>query len=79
MNYDGKSNGDIIDKQDLSHPQLTETFYLNHMVVRVWKYDALIVAAYLLNARLALHPINVLIAGGKNVVAGCFYLTTTQN
>jgi hypothetical protein len=48
------------------------------MVVRVWKYDALTVAAYLLNVRLALHSINVLIAGGKNVVAGGLYQTTTR-
>jgi hypothetical protein len=53
-------------------PHFTEAIYLNHMVVRLWKYDVLSVAAYLLNVRLALHPTDVLIAGGKNVVAGGF-------
>lgn len=38
----------------------------------VWKYDALTAAVYLLNVRLALHPANVPIAGGKNVVAVWF-------
>ena len=45
----------------------------------LWKYDALTVAAFLLNVRLALHPINVLIAGVKNVVAGEFCPTMTED
>jgi hypothetical protein len=46
------------------------------MLVEVWKYDAPIVAAYLLNVRLVLHLENVSTAGGRNVVAGGFCLTT---
>ena len=45
----------------------------------LWKYDALTVAASLLNVRLALDPINVLIVGGKNVVAGGFCLRMTED
>ena len=36
-------------------------------------------AASLLNVRLALDPINVLIVGGKNVVAGGFCLRMTED
>jgi hypothetical protein len=53
-------------------PHFTESFYLNHMLVKVWKYDALTVAACLLSVLLALPPANVLIAGWKNVVAVWF-------
>jgi hypothetical protein len=40
------------------------------MFVRIWKYDALTVAAYLLSALLTLHPENVPTVYGKNVAAG---------
>ncbi len=68
----------MTDIQDLPYPHFTETFYLNPIVVRVWKYDALIVAAYLLNAWLALHLTNALIADEKNVVAGKFCPTIVK-
>ena len=43
------------------------------MLVRVWKYNALTVAAYILSVLLALHPANVPIAGWKNVVVAEFF------
>jgi hypothetical protein len=45
----------------------------------VWKYDALTMAAYFLNVRLALHSENVPIAVGRNVVASGFCPTFTKN
>jgi hypothetical protein len=52
-------------------PHFTEeAFYLNQILIGLWKYYVLTVAAYLLNVSLVLHQENVPIAGGRNVVAG---------
>ena len=45
-------------------------FYFNMKLFMEWKYDALTVAASLLNVRLVLHLENVPIAHGRNVAVG---------